>query len=228
GSGSGGGAILSRSANLTLDNCTFDGNLATDGNGGAVWAAGGNVTIVGGEFLANTATNYGGALYADGCRLVVEGGSRFQGNTAIVGGALFCGLGEVGSDTLAAVCSITDAEFVSNTAARENQESVDKLSDLDGGGAAMFLFASVNITDSVFRGNYARQSGGALHAGLDTDVLVNRCRLRNNTSGKYGGAISGSSIILGRGTQLMNNSAVDDGGAVSATRYMVLNTESGS
>ncbi|CAN0422560.1 unnamed protein product, partial [Laminaria digitata] len=162
-----GGAILSRSANLTLDNCTFDGNLATDGNGGAVWADGGNVTIVGGEFLANTATSYGGAVYAAGCRLVVEGGSRFQGNTAIV-----------------------------------------------GGGAAMFLFASVNITDSVFRGNYARQSGGALHAGLDIDVLVNRCRLRNNTLGKYGGATSGSSIILGEGTQLMHNSAVDDGGAV--------------
>ncbi|CAN0197010.1 unnamed protein product, partial [Laminaria digitata] len=194
--GSCGGAILSHSANLTLDNCTFDGNLATDGSGGAVWADGGNVTIVGGEFLANTATNYGGAVYAAGCRLAVEGGSRFQGNTAIVGGALFY------------------AEFVSNTAARENQESVDKLSDLDGGGAAMFLFASVNITDSVFRGNYAQQSGGALHAGLDTDVLVNRCRLRNNTSDKYGGAISGSSIILGGGTQLMHNSAADDGGAV--------------
>ncbi|CAN0424258.1 unnamed protein product, partial [Laminaria digitata] len=50
----GGGAVYSQSANLTLDNCTFQGNVVTEGNGGAVWAdgEGEHVTIVGGEFLA--------------------------------------------------------------------------------------------------------------------------------------------------------------------------------
>ena len=85
----------------------------------------------------------------------------------------------------------------------------------------MFQFASVNITDSVFSGNYAQLSGGALHAGFHTNVSVNGCTLRDNISGKYGGAISASSLILGRGTLLRNNSAVDDGGAVSATMYLI-------
>ena len=47
-----GGAIFSSSATLTLVSCVFDGNVATEGNGGAVLANGGNVTIVGGDFLA--------------------------------------------------------------------------------------------------------------------------------------------------------------------------------
>ncbi|CAM9615199.1 unnamed protein product, partial [Laminaria digitata] len=56
GSATGGGAIYSRSASIALYNCVFDGNVAKEGNGGAVWADGGSVTILGGEFLANNAT----------------------------------------------------------------------------------------------------------------------------------------------------------------------------
>ena len=221
GSAGDGGAIHSRAATLTLDNCTFDGNVATDGNGGAVWADGGSVTIVGGEYFDNHATKYGGAVHSVDGSLVVQGGPKFEGNTAIAGGALFCGSGEVGREKPLALCAITDAEFVSNTAAREELGSIPDLSYLDGGGAAMFQFASVNITDSVFSGNYAQLSGGALHAGFHTNVSVNGCTLRDNISGKYGGAISASSLILGRGTLLRNNSAVDDGGAVSATMYLI-------
>ena len=210
-----GGAIHAFSANLTLDNCTFDGNIATDGNGGAVWAKGGNVAIIGGEFSANHATTYGGAVHSIDASLFEVQGSRFEGNTAIAGGALFCGLGEVGSETPPALCTISDAEFVSNSAAREKQSSIDDFSYLDGGGAAMFLFASASLSDSIFSGNYARLSGGALHGGLHTNVSVNGCTFGNNTSGKYAGAISASSMTLGGDTRLTNNSAVDDGGAVS-------------
>ena len=229
GSASGGGAIYSKSAGLALDNCVFDGNAATEGNGGAVWADGGNVTIVGGEFLDNSATRYGGAVHSVDGNLVVRGGSRFEGNTAIGGGALFCGLSNVGSDKQAAACSIAEAEFMSNSAARDIQaenykeEELDVVgfSYLDGGGAAMFLFASVDITDSVFSGNYALLSGGALHGGIDTSILVNGCTFGNNTSGKYAGAISASSMTLGGGTQVTQNSALDDGGAVSDIRSVL-------
>ena len=46
-----GGAIFSLAATLTLDNCVFEGNSATDGSGGAVFADGGAFTIVGGKVL---------------------------------------------------------------------------------------------------------------------------------------------------------------------------------
>ncbi|CAN0353513.1 unnamed protein product, partial [Laminaria digitata] len=219
GSAEGGGAIYSHSANVTLDNCIVEGNIATDGNGGgAIWADGGNVVIIGGEFLANSATRYGGAVHVVSTMLVVRGGSRFEGNTAVGGGAIYCGLREGGSDEAPAVCSITDAEFLSNSAAREVQGSVPDLPNLDGGGAVMlFLLPTAEIVNSTFSGNYAKLSGGALHGGHDTNVLVHGCKFGNNTSGKYGGAIFASSMTLGGGTQLTNNEADEDGGAVSAT-----------
>ncbi|CAN0373701.1 unnamed protein product, partial [Laminaria digitata] len=226
GSAEGGGAIYSQSANLTLDNCVFIGNVATTGNGGAVWADGGNVTIVGGEFSSNNATRYGGAVHSVDGKLVVQGDAKFESNTAIGGGALFCGLGDVGSEKQHAVCSIADADFVSNSAARSIQDENDKEEELstvgftllDGGGAAMFLYAKVEVTDSVFRGNHALLAGGALHGGLDTNITVNECKFVDNNSGKYGGTISASSMTLGGGTNLTNNEALDAGGAVSTTK----------
>ncbi|CAN0448733.1 unnamed protein product, partial [Scytosiphon promiscuus] len=215
GSAEGGGAIYSEAATLTLDNCTFDGNVATNGNGGAVWAEGGNVTIVGGEFLANNATVYGGALYVVEGILVVQGGSRLQDNKAEVGGALFCGVEEEETFKSQAYCSITDAKFLSNTAARDEQEWVEDRAERDGGGAAMFQSATVEITDSEFSWNHARLSGGAVYGGVDTNVSVNGCTFGNNTSEFFGGAVSASSLTLGGGTQLTDNSADDDGGAVS-------------
>lgn len=71
GSAEGGGAIYSRSATVKLDSCVFEGNVATAGNGGAVWADGGSITMVAGEFLANNAIRYGGAVHAVNSVLVV-------------------------------------------------------------------------------------------------------------------------------------------------------------
>lgn len=106
-----------------------------------MWAGGGNVTIVGRNLLVNSPTNYGGAVYVVDGTLLVNEKSRFRDNKAMVGGAFFYGSDNAGPHAFAAVCSITDAEFVSNRAAREEQESADELYDLEGGGAAMFLFA---------------------------------------------------------------------------------------
>lgn len=216
GSAGSGGAVYSQSANLTLDSCVFDGNVATGGNGGAVWADGGSVTIIGGEFLDNNATRYGGAVHVGDSLLVVRGESRFEGNTAIGGGALFCGLNDVAADKPVAICSITGASFVSNSAAREDQDAIDDFSYLDGGGAAMFLFALVDITDCAFSENHAGLSGGALHGGTLTNVSVSRSKFGNNTSEKYAGAVSASFLTLGGGTEMTGNKASNDAGAVSA------------
>ncbi|CAM9850119.1 unnamed protein product, partial [Laminaria digitata] len=140
-----GGAIYSSSASLKLDNCVFDGNTATDGNDGAVWANGGSVTIVGGEFLGNNASRFGGAVHATESRLE---------------------------------------------------------------------FADATVTDSVFSGNYAQSSGGALCGGLMSNMSVNGCTFGNNTSEQDGSAISASSMRLGGNTQLEDNSANNRGGAV--------------
>ncbi|CAN0142925.1 unnamed protein product, partial [Laminaria digitata] len=247
----GGGAIYSKSADLTLRNCVFQGNVAADGDGGAVWAQGGNVTILGGEFLGNDAFGYGGAVAvtaaaaaatdastattvtATTARLVIQGGAKFENNTALIGGAVYCGgvggttpdtESEEGgvlitsSTTTTASCSLSGTQFLSNTATGETAETAlfdDKSEGVDGGGAVAFQFATANITDSVFFGNYAEFSGGALLGGNGTDVTIDGgCQFENNTAVEYGGAIAACSLTLGGGTQLTNNTATSGGGAV--------------
>ncbi|CAM9233075.1 unnamed protein product, partial [Laminaria digitata] len=182
-----GGAVYSNSAALVLDSCIFYDNVATDGDGGAVRADGGNVTIVGGKFLGNTASRYGGAVAATGAinSLVVKDRSKFDGNTALVGGALYCsGMTEGG------------------------------LATFYGGGAVVFLFTSANITNSVFSSNHAQHSGGALLGGNGTDITVDGCTFENNTAVMVGGAIAAATMTLGGNSQLASNTATLSGGAV--------------
>ncbi|CAM9376759.1 unnamed protein product, partial [Laminaria digitata] len=213
-----GGAIYSDAAALVLESCIFHGNVATDGDGGAVWADGGNVTIVGGEFLDNTATVYGGAVAATGVSsLVVAEGSTFEGNKALVGGALYCSAVAVsGLASSATSCSLNSTLFTSNTATRETEDQLffDFSDGVDGGGAVAFLSDIANVTDSVFGSNHAEHSGGALLGGNSTDITINGCKFENNTAEMYGGAIAASSMTLGGGTRLTNNTAISGGGAV--------------
>ncbi|CAN0051585.1 unnamed protein product, partial [Laminaria digitata] len=176
-----GGAVYSNSAALILDSCIFHDNVATDGDGGAVWAKGGNVTIIGGHFLGNKASGHGGA------------------------------------SSSATSCSLSDTEFTSNTATLEYDggKGFDFSEGVDGGGAVVFLIANANITDSVFSGNHAQHSGGALLGGYGTDITVNGCTFETNTAEMFGGAIAAASMTLGGSTQLTNNTATLSGGAVS-------------
>ena len=231
GTEAGGGAIHSKSAALTLDGCAFHGNVAIDGDGGAVWAEGGNVTILGGEFFGNKATGNGGAVALAGVsNLAVLEGSIFDGNTALEGGALYCnGVAESGL----ARCSLDATQFTSNIATAEGEGPffLDFSEEVEGGGAVAFFNATADITDSVFSGNHANYSGGALLGGTGTDITVNGCKFDGNTAEVFGGAIAAASIILGGNTQLTSNNvsssddreipgdtrAILNGGAVSAT-----------
>ena len=209
-------------ANLTFDKCAFDGNVAIDGEGGAVWARRAHVTIEGGELLDNNANRYGGAVHAVDGRLKIQGGSRFEGNQANKGGgALFNGRGEPGSNKPLPLCSMTDAAFVSKSVYPEDQHDDDEYGDplttTSAGGAALFMLAVVDITNSVFSGNYTANSGEALNGGFETSMAVTGCLFGNNTAGGYGGAILASFMTLGGSTQLTDNTAFEGGGAVNGS-----------
>ena len=151
-------------------------------------------------------------------RLFVQEGAKFEGNTALVGGALYCSGKVMPSSTTS--CSLSGTKFISNIATGETEETAlfDDTSDgVDGGGAVAVRFANANITDSLFFGNYAQYSGGALLGGIGTDVTIDGgCEFEDNTAVEYGGAIAASSLALGGGTELTNNTATSGGGAVSA------------
>ncbi|CAN0207604.1 unnamed protein product, partial [Laminaria digitata] len=139
----------------------------------------------------------GGAIYSNSGVLTLDS-CVFQGNVAADGngGAVWAEGGNV---------TILGGEFVGNNA------SVF--------GAVALRFAIADITGSVFRGNYAEFSGGALLGGNGTGITVNRCEFGNNIAVEYGGAIAASSLTgyVSNGCEFVNNTALEFGGAISAS-----------
>lgn len=221
GTSSQGGAIRSTLATLTLDNCVLQGNRAPEGDGGAVWVEGGDITVIGGQFLDNMASLRGGAIIAIDADLTVQDGATFESNIASEGGAIYC----AGSQPVPAgstpnnLCSLTGSVFVRNNASSDTFVDVTQLEPpwygLSGGGAAAFLHAEVEITNCLFSENSAQVAGGALYAGNDTISVLDGCTFRNNTTPGFGGATCLSSVTLTGGTLMEHNVANQDGGAVS-------------
>ncbi|CAM9190499.1 unnamed protein product [Ectocarpus sp. 8 AP-2014] len=226
GSAASGGAIRSSMAAVTLNSCAFDGNIATDGDGGAVWVEGGELTIVGGEFSGNSASGNGGAVLTTDAAVAIENGTRFEENSAIEGGGLFCGGSENATLLSAsdnASCSLNGVIFAFNNASSETILDYDNMAapstqapliTLYGGGGAAFYHTVVNITDSVFEYNYAQLSGGALFGGTDSVMAIDGVTFENNFTPGFAGALAASTATLGGNTLFMNNSAMQSGGGV--------------
>ncbi|CAN0155805.1 unnamed protein product, partial [Ectocarpus fasciculatus] len=212
---SGGGAIQSTMASVTLDTCVFNGNVATAGDGGAVWAEGGDLTIIGGEFSGNSASGNGGAVLAADAGLVVRNGTRFEGNTAVEGGGLYCSGAAESSEPS---CSLSDATFTSNDATTGAEvslsDTIDTWADLYGGGAAAFYLAVAEITNSVFESNNAQVSGGGIFGGSGSSMAIDGCTISNNTTPGYGAGLVASAATLGGGTVVTSNVADESGGGM--------------
>ena len=79
-----GGAIVNSAAGLiSVQNCTFTGNGAS--NGGAIYSPG-PLIVTGSTFSNNTSQARGGAIYSTGSLAV--SGSAFSGNSSMLGGAI--------------------------------------------------------------------------------------------------------------------------------------------
>jgi predicted outer membrane repeat protein len=85
-----GGAILSEGTTMTIENSTFNSNIAN--LGGAIYALSGTDTITNCTFYSNSASESGGAIYNDGATLLLtndtfddnfaddDGGSLYSAN----------------------------------------------------------------------------------------------------------------------------------------------------
>ena len=84
-----GAVTISGSANISS-------NSATNGNGGAIYATAGTITLTSGNIVKNSATGNGGAIYTGNGAVVVDGGTiggDNNANTAINGSAIFVDTG---------------------------------------------------------------------------------------------------------------------------------------
>ena len=212
-----GGCVLASAASIVL----MDGVLVThcdasDGRGGAVFAAGGAVLRAVDTTFAHAQSTFGGAVYLDGdaeARLARADGDR-RIDAAYVHIETLCVVANnTASDTGGAILAV-GAAYVSIAGCDVTGNLASE------GGAFMLDTAAAFVYRSVLANNTATQgAGGAIFTGGDTILQLRKGNsVINNTAETYGGGIfgCGTCAVDVEGTLFESNSAGIAGGGVYA------------
>ena len=230
-----GGAMLSRSSQITLINLTMHSNHAKK-SGGALSIDQSSRAHLHQITAFDNSARYGGFLHADGSRVnvtesladsnraVKDGGGIFllnsdfaatkmkaTNNSARSGGALrVSGAGSISLHDSAILwnSAVTDGGGVSIDQSKVNRNTGDT------GHEHQVLFHSV--TDTRFEGNLGG-SGAAIHA-TEASIHAGRVHICNNTASGVGGGVClvSSTLQITDQSVLDGNGAGDAGGAVYA------------
>ena len=153
----GAGAIELLDSELSLVNCSFHGNTALEGFGGALGGSNVALSMSDVEFHGNSAKEqHGGAIYLTGGRLLVASGLMFSNNTARLHGGAVCLI------SLTSQVDIHRSEFLNNSAME--------------GGAIYLQSTTVNSSHSLMQANVASSLGGtvALMGSSSMTALLSR------------------------------------------------------
>jgi predicted outer membrane repeat protein len=195
-----GGAIYNDGA-LIVTGCTFKGNTATGANavGGAIYNRPFTFNVTGSTFTGNSANYEGGAIFNHGGDVnqpVEISGNTFVGNKAFYGGAIY-------NDDDSNM-TVTNSNFKDNTH--------------NGTGGAIYNNGNnLKITGSTFTGNQADDGAGAIYNSDFSALTVTRSTFTNNNAGGGGGAIMNNGNLTVTSSTLYNNSVAGtngEGGAI--------------
>jgi predicted outer membrane repeat protein len=233
GTGAGGGGALTLSP-AQISGGLFQGNqcLVSNCTGGGLSVLGTDATLTGTRFLSNTAQAQGGGLAAtNGGSLTLVGGQFLHNQCAITlgcsGGGLYAGVS----------ASLSGTQFISNVAygngggAMVNQpawltnttfqdNACPGVSCLGGG---LYSGHSLSLSGAQILSNTSNWRGGGLYA--NSAVTLSGGLLQGNTcpaAGCDGGGVSANSTLSANGTQFINNSANEQGGAISSFSALTL------
>ena len=214
-----GGAIRTNTAKLIVKGYKFDGNTATN-SGGAVYAdtAGSAVSFENATFVKNVATNgNGGAIYnantkaTDGlvvedCTFGKDGDTAFAyANTAVKNGAY----GGAIHTTSSANTKIVDSAFYYNKA--HNGGALGSVS-----AGIIKVVADDNAGNAIFKGNACNNQGGAIRFyGCAEGTEISGYTFDSNTSKGNAGAlqVDSSGKLEVKNSKFCNNSGTN-GGAI--------------
>ena len=223
-------------ATVTISNCKFENNEATNGEGGAI-KSNSFITVQGSTFTGNK-SGLGGAICTnDGGKLEDV---HFTNNKGEFGGAIRC-FKEM---------EITNGQFTGNQSATDGGAIAANSSltivggSFDGNkakrGGAVYINDSkdkgykTDIKNALFKGNVA-ENGGAIFAA-DQQVTIEGCALKENQA-TFGGALYADGIYIDedykeltdfkvtiqRGNTFEANYATKEGGAIFTTPHQYNN-----
>lgn len=165
-----GGAIFHNGDNLTIENSTFEGNIAGGEGGGAIDTEAKVANITGSNFNSNSTSDIGGAISTSNTKLNIDS-SKFDSNTAAQGGAIYSMSYDPGieEDYLGSI-NIQNSTFTNNKA------------EVNGGAIASGL--NIIGTDENYPGNPGETT--PINLG---NITITDTDFTNNSASKYGGAI---------------------------------------
>ncbi len=206
---------------LTLNDVTLQGGdvipeSGIKGNGGAILARVGMVTLNTVNLFGNRA-DYGGAIYIfDGADLVADSGS-ISGNLAFLGGG---GIYTTGSDSL---LTLTDTVLFDNDGLEGGAVYVGGGSDLIATNATFGQDGSPNEARQDVDGNTFWGRGGAIYStGSGTILTLDASTVEANAAYIGGGIynVGGGQVTVQNGSRIGGttaaggNTAIADGGGV--------------
>ncbi|WP_294969785.1 FN3 associated domain-containing protein [uncultured Methanosphaera sp.] len=190
-----GGAIYTNNTIINIENTNLTNNKATV-NGGSITTINTIITINKDIFTNNTAyiTNKkeqntkgtGGAIYSENTTLIINN-SKFYSNTAKMGGAI--------TQLSQQLTSINNTDFTNNKAIETN------------GGAIYLATTGINLNNSLFTKNYAKNNGSAIYLEQGYISLIINNKFINNTANSVIQATK-SNVILNHNNLLDNTKEV--------------------
>lgn len=164
-----GGAIYATFSEIDTGNSTFDRNSAPYGQGGALFVEHGEALNLHSAYLIGNLANEGGALHATSVSSMLKD-CQFVRNNASFGGA----------------CVFNDRSLIQvERVIFEENSAYPKW----GGVTAMSHGSIIEVNDSTFQNNIARDNGGLIDASFNCEVYFTNVVSMNNTAGGYGGSI---------------------------------------
>jgi hypothetical protein len=199
--GAAGGGILDQAGTLTVQDSTINNNTAGTTGGGISLGAGGVLTLVNTTVQDNTAGTAGGGVAASPPPPAsTSGGTTGTGTGTGTGGSTSTG-------TTSSQLTIRDSTISHNTAGTA------------GGGLSLGTDGASTVINTTLSDNTASTDGGGI--ADDTSALTLQLdTISNNTAGGQGGGVritapadSGGSILVDT-TTISNNTAAGDGGGL--------------
>jgi hypothetical protein len=202
------GGAIDNNGNLTVNGGNFTGNSASDG--GAIQNGNGSLRVRNAVFAGNSAVN-GGAVENNGTMVLSQ--SVVTGNTA---SSLGGGVATAGGATVA------DCSIAGNTASEGGGMWTTFTAAVTGGefrgnkaaaGGGIFNDSSMTLAGSQVVGNTAAASGGGVYNDLFGDATVTGTSFRKNHA-QTGGGIENEDLATLSRSQLYGNTAGQFGGGI--------------
>jgi hypothetical protein len=203
---------------VTIQNTTFDSNVAAQG-GGLAALSGANVQVTNCTFTNNVVnqgfTSAGGAVYISGANFTLQNST--VSNNSSTGSSLTAtgnggGLYFTGSTSTITTATLTNDTISGNTAAATTT---------GGSGGGIFISGQSNVTinggsiinNAIGNATSTTAGGGGVFLSGAATVTINNAIIANNTAISIGGGILASSLTTaalptGSGTLIINGSTI--------------------